>query len=38
MQKMSQANSERLIDVSDATKTVHNIAQEMQQDISIFKV
>jgi methyl-accepting chemotaxis protein len=38
MQEMSQANSERLVSVSSATNSVHDIAQEIQRGISIFKV
>ncbi|MFT6153583.1 MAG: methyl-accepting chemotaxis protein, partial [Bermanella sp.] len=38
MQRMSQSNSDRLVQVSDATNSVHDIAQEIQQGVSIFKV
>jgi methyl-accepting chemotaxis protein len=38
MQEMSQSNSERLDQVLEASNSVHGIAQEIQQEISIFKV
>jgi methyl-accepting chemotaxis protein len=38
MQEMSQSNIARLVQVLEASSSVHGIAQEIQQEISLFKV